>query len=152
MMQGILVMTESIFRVSHMSPRQVVRIWPQWRWPCRSIYCSLSFLCVGQSALFSSWVEGLGCVIVTSAKSVEKSLSVTTRSIRPMGGRKPGLGGAREAIGISWDTGRWAERIIDAMHWFSAVCRVSHSLPLLHFKRWSPSGSMSAPHMQVWGM
>ena len=79
--------------------------------------------------------EGFGCVIVTSANSVEKSLSVTTRSMRSMGGRKPGLGGAREAIVTSWDTGRWAERMMDAMHWFKAVCRVSHSLPLLHFNR-----------------
>ena len=39
---------------------------------------------------------------------------------------------------VSKDTGSLADLTIDEMHWFRAVCRMSHSLPLLHFIRWSP--------------
>ena len=65
----------------------------------------------------TGWLaEGFGCVIVTSARRVEKSLSVTSRSIRPTGGGRPGEVGARVAMVISCETGKWADRIIEAMH------------------------------------
>ena len=50
------------------------------------------------------------------------------------------------------DTGSLAALVMDAMHCVMAVCRVSHSLPLLHLKRWSPYGSISSPQMHEVGM
>ena len=78
--------------------------------------------------------EGLGCLMVTSVKMVEKSLSVTTRSmmvekslsvttrsILPAGGLKPGEGGARSKSTISFAVGSWADVIIEETHWTRAV-------------------------------
>ena len=75
-------------------------------------------------------VEGLGWLIVTSARMVLKSLFVITRSFRPWGGRKPGEGGAIWARVISMKTGNLADLVIEAMHCVRAVCLVSHSFSL----------------------
>ena len=61
------------------------------------LVCSLCpAKCPGESiaAEIDRLMEGLGCVTVTSASMVTKSLSVTIRSIRPAGGLNLGAGGA----------------------------------------------------------
>ena len=80
-------------------------------------------------------LDGLGCVTVTSASMVTKSLSVTIKSILPAGGLNPCVGGAIWETKVSTVTGSLAALVIDATHWLIAVWRMPHSLPLLHFIR-----------------
>ena len=53
---------------------------------------------------------------VTSAKMVEKSLSVTTKSILPVGGLKPGDGEAKSESTISFAVVSGADQTIEETH------------------------------------
>ena len=54
--------------------------------------------------------------MVMSAQMVEKLLSVTTKSILPAGGLKPGDGGAKSESTISFTVGSCADLTIEETH------------------------------------
>ena len=78
-------------------------------------------------------------MIVTSAKTVWQLLSIIIKSIRPIGGSKPVVGGAISAMLVLIETGILADLMMETRHWLIAVCLGSHSVPRLHFMKGSDS-------------